>query len=198
MKIVGVTGSFGSGKSLVGRMFAEKGAQILNADKIAHDVLNGNKTCFSKIVKKFGKDVAAKGKIDRQKLADIVFSDDKKLRMLEGIIHPYVIKEIKAKVRSYEKTGKYEVLVLDVPLLFESGLDSVCDIIIVVKANQAEQIARLKKKFGYSRSEVLKRIKLQMPIKEKVVLADVVVDNRGTLGNTRKQINHIWNNVLFS
>jgi dephospho-CoA kinase len=110
---------------------------------------------------------------------------------LEGIVHPYVAAELKKELNALRRE-KAEVVVLDVPLLFESGFDRMTDIAIVVKADRATQIARSMKRLSLPRGEAIRRIRAQMPIKEKMRRADIVIDNKGSSGETRKQVNRVW------
>jgi len=192
MYSIGLTGSFGSGKTTVAKMFESLGARVLNADKIAHKLIAKNGRCHKRVVKAFGKEILTRGVIDRNKLAGVVFNDFRKKKKLEQIIHPEVIKELKARLAQYKKNKRVKIAVIDVPLLFESGLDRVVDATLVVKANREKQISRNIKRRGLTRAEILKRIKGQLSVKKKIRLADFVVDNRGDSKKTRRQVKEIW------
>jgi len=192
MLVIGVTGSLGSGKTTVATMFADLGAKVLSADKIAHQKMQRSAACFHPIVKTFGEDILTAGRIDRRKVAARVFKNPKLLRKLEGIVHPEVRKEIISKVKQYKKRRQSTVIVLDVPLLFESKLDRGVDIAIVVKAARAKQIARATKLLGITKAEAERRIKIQMPLQQKIRLADIIIDNNGTFKQTKKQVEQIW------
>lgn len=182
--VIGLTGSFGSGKTTVAGFFRSMGAQILDADKIAHAIIRPQAEAYKKIVKTFGKEIIKKDKsVDRDRLARIVFNNRVLLKKLNSIIHPRVIRIIKEKI---EKASK-RIIILDVPLLIETGLKRRVDKIIVVNIARDRQIERLRAKTGLSRQEILKRIKAQMPLNHKVRLADFVIDNSGTMKETRKQ-----------
>ena len=191
MIIVGLTGGLSSGKTTVASMFESLGAMVLNADNIAHQLL-GSPRVSKRVVDRFGKAILHQGKVDRVKLAQVVFNNPKKLRILEKIIHPLVIREIKTVIAALRTRRKNKMLIMDVPLLFESGLDALADVNIVVKANQKIQIARSTRRFAISRNEALKRMTVQMPLKKKLVLADIVIDNRGTRMQTKKQVKQIF------
>lgn len=192
MRIIGITGSLGSGKTTVAAMLADLGAKVIDADRIAHRVMQPDSSCLRKIVKHFGRGILANGYIDRKKLAQIVFNDPKRLHTLIRIIHPKVKEEIKRKVVAYRKLRRVSVVALDVPLLFESGLDRWVDLTVVVKVRSSQQIERIRRRLSLTESEAFKRIKAQMPLKEKIRLADVIIDNTGSLTKTKKQVEKLW------
>ncbi|MFA5059858.1 MAG: dephospho-CoA kinase [Candidatus Omnitrophota bacterium] len=192
MLIVGITGSLATGKTTVAKMFKRYGAKILDADQMAHQALDSNRQCFLSIVRYFGKEILDGKRIDRKKLADIVFEDPKKLKKLVSIIHPVVVKEIRAQVTQLKKSKKSGVLVLDVPLLIEAGLHKWVDFLIVVKAGQKKQVERAVKGKNIASQQAVQRIKSQMPLSEKIKLADIVIDNNKSLTETRRQVSAIW------
>ena len=193
MVIVGLTGSFGTGKSTVGKIFAQFGARVIDADKIVHKITRPKTLTYRKIVNNFGRDILKKNNfIDRKKLGVKVFSSKVDLRRLCRIIHPPVINEIKRNINQIKKSNPRAIVVIDAPLLLEANLQELVDKLIVVKTTHATQIARCIKKWGFSKSEVLKRIKSQLPLREKVKLADYVVDNNLSLSYTKTQVKDIW------
>ncbi len=194
MFVIGITGSLGTGKTTVADMFAKLGAKVIDADRIVHQEIRKTGVCFKPIVKAFGQVVLTKGSIDRKKLADIVFKNERKRRQLERIIHPVVKKRFRAKITQYRRQ-KEKGVVVDVPLLFESGFDKEVDIAIVVRTNRAKQFARAIQHFNISRAEVIRRIKAQMPLREKIRFADMIIDNNETLMQTRKQVKAIWQRI---
>lgn len=190
--MVGITGSLATGKSTVSAMFAERGAGVINADLLAHRGMRPGGACYKKILKAFGAGILNKGRIDRRKLAEVVFNSRPKLKKLEGIVHPFVIKEARAHARSFAKAGK-NVIVLDVPLLFESGMDKLTDLTVTVRTSGAVQLARIKRQGRLSAQEAKRRIKAQFSLNEKVRRSDLVIDNNGPLHRTREQVKQIWN-----
>ncbi|MGA2774558.1 MAG: dephospho-CoA kinase [Candidatus Omnitrophota bacterium] len=191
--IIGITGNLGCGKSTVARLFRKSGAELIDADKLAHDAISLNGPCYKKVVKVFGNAILTKGKrIDRRKLGKKVFEDKRLLLQLNRIIHPEVIRQIKFKIMESRK----QVVVLDVPLLIESGLDKIVDKVIVVKTDLRHQLIRIKNKLSLSESEVSKRLNFQLPLREKVRLADFVIDNNGTIGKTKKHFGDILISLL--
>ncbi len=192
MFIIGLTGGLGTGKTTVASLFSKKGAKVLDADKMAHRLMEKEGTCFDRILKYFGGDILTKGCIDRKKLSGIVFNNATGLKKLEKIIHPEVIKEMKKEISRYERKKNVKTLVLDVPLLFESGLQKYVDVTVVVKAGQDKQIQRTTKRLALTRRETLRRIHAQMPMREKLFLSDIVIDNSGSINRTKKQVEEIF------
>lgn len=197
MLVIGITGGLGSGKTTVARMFARLGARVLDADKIAHRLLVSRRGCFHQIVKNFGPRVLTAGRIDRKKLAAAVFGHPRDLQTLERIVHPRVIREMKDRIRAYKKGRKVRCVVADVPLLFESGMEEMMDVVVVVKARRDQQITRTIRRLSLSRHDILLRLKRQMPMKEKLRRADVIIDNRATLVRTRAQVRQVWQRLVL-
>lgn len=190
--ILGVTGGFGTGKSTVSRMFKELGAKIIDADKIAHRMLYSGTPAYKKIVSRFGKGILKKdGSIDRRILGEIAFAKKSRIRDLCRIVHPPVIAEIRKKIKS----SKCNVILIDAPLLIEAGLLKSVDMFIVVKADRKKQIERIEKRMKLSKKEILKRIDYQLELKDKIKMADHVIDNSKTMANTKKQVKYIWNGI---
>ena len=192
MRVIGLTGSLGTGKSTVAGMFADLGAKVLSADKIAHQQITPKGACYKKVIRAFGKDILTAGRIDRRKVAARVFQNRGQLRTLEKIIHPVVRKVLRAKIQQYKKRKGRVVVVIDVPLLFESKLNRDVDFSIAVKTNRTIQMARIIKKLGMTKADAECRIKAQMPLYQKIRLADMTIDNNGTLTNTKTQVKRIW------
>lgn len=197
--IIGLTGGIAAGKSTVARILASLGAYIINADKIGHNILDKNKNAYNDVKEEFGEIILKEsGQIDRKKLGEIVFSDKAKLEKLESITHPYIIEEIKYETK--EKIKDYHHLVLDVPLLFETGLENIVDITWVVVCSYEKQIERISKRDGLSREEAKKRIAAQMETSKKIKLADFVIYNNGTKKELNNKVLRKWrkiNNIDF-
>ena len=196
MVTLGITGSLGTGKTTVAKMFAEHGAKVIDADKIVHELLIKDKTCVGKIAKFFGSNILTRGRIDRNKLAGIVFNQPEKLKILEKIIHPAVKSEIKKRIAEVSRSNRYKAVVLDVPLLFESGIDREVDWTVTVLAKRSQQIQRVIQGKNLTKIQALKRMRAQMPLKDKIRLAEVIIDNRGNLTQTKKQVKDIWQKII--
>jgi len=196
MIVLGLTGSLGTGKTTVAEMFARLGARVLDADTIANALLVKKGPCRSRIQKKFPTAAGSGGEIDRMRLAQDVFQSAKKLRDLEKIIHPAVEREIRRALRVFKAKRSVHMVVLDVPLLFEAGLDALADAVIVVRANQRQQIERVTKSRSITRQEALSRLRRQMPQKDKMERADFIIDNRFSQAKTRAQVKRIWDGLV--
>jgi len=196
MLIIGITGSLGTGKTTVAKIFKGLGAIVLDADEIAHRLIEPNTPAWNKIVGYFGEDILRKdGRINRRALAKDVFSERRRLDKLCGIIHPLVYKEIGRRVKEIKRSSPDAVVALDIPLLLESGGRSKVDKLVVVTAGREAQIKRAAVKFGLTRKEALRRIDAQMPLSEKERAADFVIDNKGSLSATERQAVEIWKNL---
>jgi len=196
MLIIGITGSLGTGKTTVAKIFKRMGAIVLDADEIARRLIEPNTPAWTRIKGYFGEGILRKdGRINRKALAKEVFSDRRRLNKLCGIIHPLVYKEIEKKVKEIKKSNAKAVVALDVPLLLESGGRSKVDKLVVVTAARDVQIKRAIRKFGLTRAEILQRIEAQMPLSEKERAADFIIDNKGSLSATERQAVKIWKNL---
>jgi dephospho-CoA kinase len=192
MIIIGVTGNFGSGKSTVAVMFKKHGARVFDADEIVHELLSRNEVCRCAVRGAFGDAVMTQGGIDRAKLSAVVFADKKRLKKLEAILHPMVKAKVEAEIRKF----RGGIFVIDAALLIEAGWLDMLDALIVVRATLEEEVRRLRKRSGHSRAEVLTRLQYQLPFSEKRKHADFVVDNRGRLGDTHRQVKEIYDALI--
>jgi len=192
--IVGLTGGIVSGKTTVADMFRELGADIIDADIIAREVVRPKEKAWEKIVKHFGVGILRENQeINRKKLGNIVFSDKNKLKLLNQITHPEITELIKKKLENIiNNNNRNNVCIVDVPLLFETGFENMMNKIIVVYLDPKKQINRLMKRNNLTREDALKRIKTQIPIEEKVKMADYIIDNSNSLEYTKKQVLHLW------
>ena len=175
--IIGLTGGIASGKSTVSKYLAEKGFKVYDADKIAKDI-SQKKSVQEEIILTFGNKILDKnGNVDRKKLKEIVFENKDKLKKLNGIIHPKVIdfyKKLKEK-------NTDEMIIFDVPLLFESGLDKLCDKILVVISDYEVQLDRIVERDKIDRELASKIVKAQLSNEERIKKADVVIENNSSL-----------------
>ncbi len=193
---MGVTGSFGTGKTTVAEMLKAQGACIIDADKIYHSLIKPKNGLCQKISLAFGGGLLDKhGQLNRQKLAEKAFTSKQLIKSLCDLTHPQVIKQIKSQVARFKKNKTCKLIVIDAPLLIEAGLTAMVDKLIVVKTNRAGQITRIEKKMRLTRAQIIQRITSQLPLSEKLKLADFVIDNNGTLAQTRKQAEKIWKTI---
>ena len=194
MKAITVTGSFGSGKTTVAKMFGVFGLPLVSADEIVA-ALYKKKQVKKLLAKNFGKQIfSKKGKLKRKALAQIVFLDKALLQKLNLLIHPLVLGEVEKKLHAlYLRKKKFAVV--EVPLLFESKSRFPFDFVVAVKCKRKKQLARLFKK-GISKNDALARIRAQLSVSKKTAKADFVVDNSGTLAATRKQVKKIFGQIV--
>ncbi|MER7985808.1 dephospho-CoA kinase [Streptomyces noursei] len=187
---VGLTGGIGAGKSAVSRLLASYGAVIVDADKIAREVVEPGTPGLAAVVAEFGDDVLAPdGTLDRPKLGALVFSDPEKLKALNAIVHPLV------GARSAEleaSAGPDAVVVHDVPLLTENGLAPLYDLVVVVDATPETQLDRLVRLRGMTPDEAAQRMAAQASRKERLAVADLVIDNDGPLEALEPQVREVW------
>lgn len=192
MLVVGLTGGLATGKSMVAAMFAALGARVISSDAIVRQALRRKGLCYAPLLRTFGTGIKGKDGIDRKKLATLVFADAKKLKRLEAIIHPVVRTVIRQKLAAYKKRTSRAVVVIEVPLLFEAGFDRDMDTTIVVVAPRKQQIQRARARLKLTRTQALRRIKAQLPLRDKIRRADMIIDNASTQQQTKKQVNAIW------
>ncbi len=191
MKRIGLTGGIASGKSLVSGFFEDENVTVLDADKIYKNLLKTNKVLYNEVKKAFGFD-----EVNLKILAEIVFNDEKKLKQLNKITHPFVIRSFTEQLKRLSKTEK--IVVLDIPLLFEAKMDDFCDEIICVYVDEKIQIERLVERNQISVQEAIKRIKSQMPLVDKCKLSDYVIDNSFDTDNTYNQFDKIYHKIKES
>jgi dephospho-CoA kinase len=197
--IIGLTGGIVSGKSTAASMFKDLGVKIVDVDKIGHSVILPHRPAWKKIIRLFGKDFLRNDlTIDRRKLGKIVFTNQTFLKKLNEITHPEIIKLIKKEINlARNKTYNQEkILIIDAALIYEAKMDRLMDKTIVVYINEDEQVKRLIRRNNLSKEEALQRIKSQIPMKEKVKMADYVIDNSSSLGKTKKQVEKIWEELV--
>ncbi|MEC1289809.1 dephospho-CoA kinase [Bacillus mojavensis] len=189
--VIGLTGGIASGKSTVANMLIDKGITVIDADIIAKQAVEKGMPAYRQIIDEFGEDILLEnGDIDRRKLGAIVFTNEQKRLALNSIVHPAVREEM-LKRRDESIANLETFVVLDIPLLFESKLESLVDKIIVVSVTKELQLERLIKRNQLTEEEALSRIRSQMPLEEKVSRADDVIDNSGTLEETKQQLEEI-------
>ena len=190
---VGLTGGIASGKSTVARMLAAKGALLVDLDELAHTVEEPEGPVWGEIVRHFGEDIlAADRKIDRKKLGAIVFPDPGKRKLLNELVHPAVFEAWHARLREIRKINPKAIVLSDIPLLFEAGMEKMVDVVLLVYLPREKQVARMIRRDGCSRAEAEMRIAAQMPIDQKRLHADIVVGNEGSEEETKAALDRIW------
>jgi len=187
MKKVALTGGMGTGKSTVMWMFQEMGAEIINADEIAHKLLEPKTHAWKMLFERYGDHIMQKGGIiDRRALAATIFSDDEERKFVESVIHPRVHEEISHKLVELEKK-EVPYVIVEIPLLFETGWEKEFDTVVVIRCDHEQQIARCMEKFGLTREDVEARLQVQRPLETKESKADFVIDNAGSKTETLVQ-----------
>jgi dephospho-CoA kinase len=184
----GLTGGIASGKSTVAAILRELGFPVLEADPMAHEVMESGQPAYDEVVSFFGKAILdGDGRIDRRRLAAIVFNDREKLSRLNAIIHPRVEEEIQRTFAELESSGKHAAAFIEAALIFEAGLHKKLDGVVVAWCLPEQQLARLMER-GLHELEASKRIAMQMPVREKLALATEKIDCSGSLEKTREQV----------
>ncbi|MDL2269659.1 dephospho-CoA kinase [Desulfosarcina sp. OttesenSCG-928-A07] len=197
MIIVGLTGGIASGKSTVSRFLGELGAVIVDADKIARDVVEPGTPAHQEIVRTFGTGILLPDhSIDRKGLGDIIFNEPAKKEQLNAIVHPRVFEAMNAKIAKAAAADPGAVIILDVPLLFEAGSKRDLSEIIVVYSPEAVQLRRLMKRDQIDEKAAMARIRSQMPIEEKRKRATLVIDNTENSDKTKAQARHVFQYLL--
>ena len=190
---IGLTGGIGSGKSTAAQRFGELGAQVYHADEISRLALNPGAVCYDRVVDAFGEDILQPdGTIDRKRLGAIVFGSDEKRKLLNDIIHPYVIDELLSRAEHDFVANHNRVVVFEVPLLFESGMDTLMDYCVVVICDQETRIQRVMERDGLLREQVEARMRAQMPEEEKRLRADFLLDNNSSEAEFSAQVDALY------
>lgn len=190
---IGLTGSIATGKSTVTNMLKELGAFVIDCDKTARDVVASGTRGLAKIEEVFGKDaVAADGSMDRVYIGDLVFRNPEMKKRLENILFPLIFEALDEELLRLEREGTTPVVFLDMPLLYEVKYDSYVDEVWLVYVPFEVQLSRLMKRNGYTKEEALLRIHSQIPVDKKKALAQQVIDNSGTLEDTKEQVRSLW------
>lgn len=197
MKIIGLTGGIASGKSTVSKTLADLGAVVIDGDKTAHQLMEPYQPAWEEIVQKFGSEVLNPDMtIDRAKLGAIVFNDPEQMNVLNSITRPRIIENIRNELEQMKTTRPDAVIILDVPLMFEAQMDKLTDQVWVVWLDRETQIARLMERNGHTLEEAVKRIDSQMSMDEKKQLADVVIDNTGSMEETLRVATRYFLDIL--
>ena len=193
MLIVGLTGGVASGKSVVSRILKEEGAYLIDADQIARELVQPRASAWEELVKVFGKEILQKdGSIHRKKLAAKVFSDPKQRDLLNRTLHPRIKEEMGRRLKAIGQKDPEAIVVIDAPLLVETGDHREMDKVIVVISTEAQQIARLREREGMDQEEARRIMASQIATEEKVKVADFVIRNEGSLEETEKRAREVF------
>ena len=194
MLLVGLTGGIGSGKSTLARMLEGRGAVVFDADVLAREVVEPGTPGHAAVTQRFGANVRGPGgELDREALASIVFADPAARRDLEAIVHPEVRRRFAEGTEAYRNTDR--VVVFSAPLLVETGMHSAFEVLVVVSASAATQIDRLMRERGMSEEAVRSRIAVQASPEARAEVADVLVDNEGTVEELEQQVERLWSDL---
>lgn len=191
MKVIALTGGIGAGKSLVANYFFTLGAQVIDSDLLARNAIERGSVGFDEVVSHFGDEILKDGDIDRRKLAEIIFSDSKQRNVLELIIHPKVQQALTDAKKSLADD---EILIYEIPLLFETNAASRFDLVITVEAPLADRIQRLKER-GLLQSEIEKRIASQATEAQRISIANIVIENSGNEEELLRKVEAIWEEI---
>lgn len=192
---LGLTGGIASGKSTTDDFFKKKNIPIIDSDLIAHKIMEVGQAGYQAVVDYFGSKILTDNQtINRRKLGEIVFNDQAKLKKLNSLTHPLVHQEIKRQMEQY-RLNQEKLVVIDVPLLFESGFESLCDGVLVISISPELQLKRLMKRNNFTEKEALSRINNQMPLSEKEKRATYVVANTGTINDLEKKLSDLLQKI---
>ncbi|MFS0780628.1 dephospho-CoA kinase [Bacillus sp. 1P06AnD] len=190
-RIIGITGGIASGKSTVSAMITEMGYTVVDADVAARAVVEPGQKAYGTVVEQFGRDILCEdGTLNRAKLGGIIFHDEEKRLLLNSIVHP-AVREYMDEQRDAAFARGESVVFMDIPLLFESKLQGTVDQSILVYVDYVVQLKRLMERNGFSEEEAKARIRSQMPLEDKKAMADAVIENNGSIEETKEQIRHI-------
>lgn len=193
--IIGLTGGIASGKSTAAAYLADKGAKIIDADQISHQITAANKQGWRLIVKEFGKRILQdNGELNRNKLGKIVFSNPAKRKKLEALLHPLITYEMKEQ--AFQFLNEDEIVIFMAPLLFETGLDKFCDQTWLISSNKDQQIKRMQKRDSYTVAEAEQRISAQLDLTAKEEKADLIIENNQDLNSFKTELDQAWQRIL--
>ncbi|WP_018750431.1 dephospho-CoA kinase [Paenibacillus sanguinis] len=190
---IGLTGGIATGKSTVSRMLAQRGAVIIDADIIAREIMEPGHPVLAAVAERFGQAILhSDGSLNRKKLGEIIFSQPEERKALEGLTHPAIRIEMKRRISEWEAVDPSKLVVADIPLLYESGLESLYEEIMVVYAPREVQKSRLMSRDGLTEKEAEQRLNAQMDIELKKERAHILIDNSQGLEETEQQIKRFW------
>ena len=194
-EVIGPTGQTGAGKSTVRKLLKAKGAAVIDADSVAHEVADNSLSCLTDIVEHFSCMVLdEKGKLNRRALGRIVFSDRKKLALLNKIMFPYIVSAIKGQVTAYEQAGA-QIIVIDGATLIESGCAKMCSVLVSVTADEETRLTRIIHRDGISKRDAVRRVSAQNPEEFYIKASDYVIKNNGTPGDLERAAEKVLDEI---
>jgi dephospho-CoA kinase len=197
MKRVGLTGGIASGKSVVCEMLRKKGCTILDADRIAHELIQRGQPCYLPVVEAFGSEILdSAAEIDRQRLGALVFGNPPSLQRLNQIVHPVVIRQIQSKLAIIDFGIPGSRVIVEASVMVESGFHTSFEYLILVTCELEQQVERLRIRNGFSEEQARLRIAAQIPLERKKPLADWVIDNSGSLEKTKARVDQLWEELI--
>ena len=195
MKVIGLTGGIGSGKSTVSQLLHELGAVVLDADKVGHEAYKPNTETWLDVVATFGRQIlTSHGEIDRTKLSQIVFSDPELLTQLNQIVHPRMYEMMRSQIEEFRRQG-VEVVVLEAAILLEAGWTPLVDEVWVTVAPEHEVVKRTLERNRLTKEQILARIHSQLSSEERTEHADVIINNDGSIDELKVKIKELWNRI---
>jgi len=195
---VGLTGGIATGKSKAVRMLVKRGARVIDHDGLVHALQEPGQPVWKRIIETFGRDILdADERIDRKKLGALVFDDEQRRKALEGIVHPAVLEEAQHQRDEIGRQDRQAIVLSDIPLLLEVGMQDLFDLILLVYAPPQVQILRVMKRNKMTREEAEARLRAQMPIDEKLKFADLAIRNDGTMRDLEKRVDEVWQELVL-
>ena len=196
MKIIGITGGIGSGKTEVANIFKKSGAKIISGDEIGKEVVEKNRSVLKKLVRIFGEGILSSNKeLNRRKLGKVAFSSIENRDKLNTIVHPYLLSNLRKQIREHRKKGP-GIVIVDAALIIEWGLQKELDYLILVESNLNNRLKRLKHNLGYTQREALSRIKAQINHKTRRRYADYIIRNDKDLKELREKVLFLWEKLI--
>jgi len=193
MYVVGLTGGIASGKSVVSNMLRDLGACIIDADEISREVMIPHTKCWEEVITLYGSDLLLEDlTIDRKKLAISVFKNSEQIKKLNRIVHPYIMQRIEEMIEKIKAKYPQALVIVDAALLVETAVYKHYDKLIVVYVSKETQLERLMIRDAMSREEAESRINLQLPLTQKLKVADYIIENKGSLSETREEVEKVY------
>ena len=191
MKIVGLCGQSGSGKGLICSLFYELNIISIDTDKVYHDIISVDSECTRELISAFGDSISLNPGINRKELAKIAFSSKENLKTLNYITHKHILKEVRSKIDRIRQENRFDGIIIDAPLLFESGFDKECDLTMAIIADTETKIARIMNRDGITRDHAISRLTSQISDAELTRRCDYVIENNSDIDAIRKQVSEL-------